>query len=183
MFKGSFPAFRFFFIGATCAILSIAVIYYQSQYYHQEPPFPHQWISKVAQNYPEFVIFRTSTIAGAVLLILGWFTNHFLLKTIALEHSFNIKKYLPEIPLIIGTMGGLLLMGNTATIDTGVMNGNIHTFCASRFFILTIIAQVYNTVICVNLYKKTKALSKANLYMKFFVIFLLILQIIDSSIK
>ena len=33
MFKGSFPAFVFFKVGATIAILSIVIIYWQSQYY------------------------------------------------------------------------------------------------------------------------------------------------------
>jgi hypothetical protein len=122
MFKGAFPASIFYMIGGSCAILSIVVIYWQSQYYHQEPPFPHQWISKVAQHYPEFVVFRTTTISGAVLIILGWMTNHFFLQTFCREHGINLKKYYAQIPLILGIIGGLLLMGNTATIDTGLMN-------------------------------------------------------------
>jgi hypothetical protein len=122
MFKGSFPASVFYFTGASLALASIFVIYWQSQYYEQEPPFPHQWISKVAQHYPEYLVFRMGTITGAALLILGWMTNHFFLETVSREQGINLKKYYPQIPLILGIAGGLLLMGNTATIDTGNMN-------------------------------------------------------------
>ena len=48
MFKGSFSGFLFFQVGATIAIISLFLIYWQSQYYHHEPPFPHRTISKVA---------------------------------------------------------------------------------------------------------------------------------------
>lgn len=95
MFKGSFPAFLFFKTGAGFAVLSLAIIYWQSQIYKQEPVFPHAYISKVAQHYPEFVVFRLSTITGAALIILGWFTNHFVLRTVALESGIDLKKYHP----------------------------------------------------------------------------------------
>lgn len=77
----------------------------------------------------------------------------------------------------------MLLMGNTATIDTGIMDENAHTFFASNFFKVTLLAQILNTVICTLLSKKTKLISTYNLYAKYFVIFLLILQGIDGSIK
>ena len=80
-------------------------------------------------------------------------------------------------------MGGLLLMGNTATIDTGNMNKGLHGFCASRFFIVTFIAQIYNTVICAYLSDKTKSITKTNLYVKYGILALLALQGIDSTIK
>lgn len=83
MFKGSFPAFIFYGVGATCAILSLFGIYYLSQYYHHEPPFPNRTISQVAQHYPEYLIFRLSTITGSVLIVLGWLTNYFFLETIS----------------------------------------------------------------------------------------------------
>lgn len=76
----------------------------------------------MAQHYPEYLFFRTGTITGAALLILGWMTNYFFLQTVSREHGINLKKYYPQIPLILGIAGGLLLMGNTATIDTGTMN-------------------------------------------------------------
>jgi len=137
----------------------------------------------VAQHYPEFVVFRLATIAGAVLISLGWFTNHFFLQTVALESGINLKGYYAEVPLILGLIGCMLLMGNTATIDTGIMDENAHTFFASNFFKVTLLAQILNTVICTLLSKKTKLISTYNLYAKYFVIFLLILQGIDGSIK
>jgi hypothetical protein len=183
MFKGSFSAFLFFSIGAIFAILSLVIIYWQSQYYHQEPPFPQAFISKVAQHYPEFLVFRLSTITGASLIILGWFTNHFVLQTVCREQGINIRKYHAWIPLLIGSMGGMFLMGNTASIDTGYMNGKLHGFCASKFFILTIVAQVYNTVIVADLCKRTTSVSKFNLYLKYFVLFMLAVQAIDTAVK
>ena len=101
----------------------------------------------MAQHYPEFVFFRIATIGGPVLLILGWMTNNFYLRTIGKEHVFRVKKYHPEVASILGIMGALLLMGNTATIDTGKINTKWHTTCATTFFIFTLVAQVYNTII------------------------------------
>lgn len=183
MLKGSFSAPLFFQLGASIAILSLVIIYWQSQYYEQEPPFPHQYISIVAQHYPEFVVFRLSTITGAALLILGWFTNHFVLRTIAVEHGINIRRYHPEVALVLGIMGGLLLTMNTATIDTGHMNKHLHASCASRFFIVTILAQVYNTVVCANLSDLTTAISKRNLYVKYFIMVMLVVQGLYSAAK
>lgn len=34
MFKGAFSAFIFYLVGGVCAIASLLIIYYQSQYYH-----------------------------------------------------------------------------------------------------------------------------------------------------
>lgn len=93
------------------------------------------------------MFFRISTISGSALLALGWLTNHFYLRSIAREKAFNIAKYHPEISMILGLIGSMLLMGSTANIDTGKSNGKWHGFCASNFFIFTILAQIYNTVI------------------------------------
>jgi hypothetical protein len=76
----------------------------------------------VAQHYPEYVAFRLSTVSGAVLILLGWLTNHFMLQTVAVQSGLNLRQYHTEIPLVMGLMGGMFLMGLTATIDTGYMN-------------------------------------------------------------
>ena len=52
MFKGSFAAWLFYAVGGVFALISLVVIYQQSQYYHHEPPFPKRTISQVAQHYP-----------------------------------------------------------------------------------------------------------------------------------
>ena len=80
-------------------------------------------------------------------------------------------------------MGGMLLTINTATIDTGDMNKTLHGFCASRFFIVTFIAQIYNTVVVAWMAKQTIAISKTNLHLKYFVLVLLAVQGIYSSMK
>lgn len=80
-------------------------------------------------------------------------------------------------------MGGLFLTGNTASIDTGFMNTKLHVFCAGKFFIFTILAQIYNTVVCARLSQQTSAISKWNMYLKYFILGMFVLQVIDSLSK
>ena len=92
-------------------------------------------------------MFRISTITGSVLIALGWFTNFFYTKSIALEHSLNVRKYHPEVILIIGLMGSFFLMGSTANIDTGTHNSHWHTHCAGMTFLFTVLAQILNSIL------------------------------------
>lgn len=78
-------------------------------------------------------------------------------------------------------MGSMLLMGSTANIDTGVMDGQWHGACASAFFIFTLIAQLYNTVVGWLIYEKIKTISVNVLYFKVFLIVLLVIQLLISS--
>jgi len=80
-------------------------------------------------------------------------------------------------------MGAMLLMGSTANIDTGIGNGDWHVACASNFFIFTLVAQLYNTIICWIVYSEIKTISKINLYFKSVLIALLVVQLIISSTK
>ena len=77
-------------------------------------------------------------------------------------------------------MGGLLLMVNTATIDTGHMNETLHEWCAASFFIITFFSQVYNTVIVVDIQKRTKAFSQANVYFKYAILAALAVQLVGN---
>ena len=181
MFKGSFPAPLFYYVGAPCAISSLVLIYYISQYLHHDAPFPHRTISQVAQHYPEFLIFRMSTVTGSVLIALGWMTNYFFLKTVCKESGINLSSYHALAPLTAGVSAGCLLMGSTAAIDTGHMNGTFHGICATSFFILTFFAQIYNTVVVALLSQKTKLISVCNLYVKYGILILLALQFIYSA--
>lgn len=176
MFKGSFPASLFFKLCTIIIIPTLFIIYEISQIYGHEPPFPNCWISKCAQHYPEFVFFRFATISGAILAAMGWFTNYFYLKTISRDHAFNIGKYHPEVVVVIGLMGTFLLMGNTATIDTGKMNEKWHETCASTFFIFTLTAQVLNAIMYSVVYANIKTVSYNNILFKYFLIVLLALQ-------
>lgn len=71
-------------------------------------------------------------------------------------------------------------MGSTANIDTGIVNSKWHTFCASRFFIFTLAAQVYNSVIYWIVHCKIGKVNTLNLYFKLFLSFLLLVQLIIS---
>lgn len=113
-------------------------------------------------------------------MVLGWLTNHFYLKSISREAAFRIEKYLPEIPLILGMMGGMLLMGSTANIDTGKRNGKWHTFCASKFFLLTLVALLYNTVLYWIVHSKIGKVNVSNLYFKLALVGALLLQLYIS---
>jgi hypothetical protein len=115
------------------------------------------------------------------MIALGWLTNHFYLKTISKEQVFRIDKYHPEIPMILGMIGAMLLMGSTANIDTGKRDGKWHTFCASKFFIFTLVAQIYNTVVCSIVYSKIKTLSRVNLYCKQGLVGLMLVQLYIST--
>ena len=116
-------------------------------------------------------------------MMLGWFTNYFYLQSIARDHVFNVKQYYPQLNVVLGLIGGMLLMGNTATIDTGKMNEKWHTSCASSFFIFTLTAQVYNAIIYSLVYSKTKAVSYNNLLFKYALIALLVFQLLLSAFQ
>lgn len=79
-------------------------------------------------------------------------------------------------------MGCFLLMGSTATIDTGKMNNDWHVSCASSFFIFTLAAQFLNTIVSWVVYTKIGALNKWVLYFKTFLIGLLVLQLYISTV-
>lgn len=81
--SGAFSAFLFYKVGALCAIASLFIIYQLSQYYKHEGPFPSQDITHTARHYPEFLVFRLSTITGSTFIVLGWLTNYFVLRTLA----------------------------------------------------------------------------------------------------
>ncbi len=63
-------------------------------------------------------------------------------------------------------MGGMLLMGSTANLDTGKRHQGWHTFCASHFFVFTVLALLYNTLLYFVLYCKTTKVSLPNLCFK-----------------
>ena len=71
-------------------------------------------------------------------------------------------------------------MCSTALIDTGKMNGLAHVICASSFFILTLFAQVYNTVVVSRIQGKTQAFSQINLYVKYAIAVAMFFQIIGN---
>lgn len=74
-------------------------------------------------------------------------------------------------------MGTLYLFGSTATIDTGIMNNKLHIHCAGMFFILTIASCLYNTLLCVLVYRATKKISQISISLKVIIAVLLIFQL------
>jgi hypothetical protein len=107
-------------------------------------------------------------------------TNYHLLRTVCLEHGINLKAYHPKVPLTAGVMGGMLLMMSTACIDTGHMFELLHDVCATSFFIVTFFAQIYNTVIVIDIQKKCNAFSQINMYVKYAILGILAVQLAES---
>jgi hypothetical protein len=83
----------------------------------------------------------------------------------------------------MGCTAGMLLMGSTGLIDTGHMNELFHGICATTFFILTFAGQIYNSIVCILLQKKTGALNNYNMYLKYFILVMLVFQLVDSNIN
>jgi hypothetical protein len=162
---------------------SVVSIYYIAISLGHEEPLPHTWISKCAQHYPEYLIFRTATISGAVLMIMSYFINHFVILQRAYEKVFNVRKYHPEIILIFGIMGAVFLTGSTALIDTGKMNEHMHVFCAGNFFAWTLLANFYNGILGVILYRKANMGSLTTVVLKIVMLVALIIQVYLSQTK
>ena len=77
-------------------------------------------------------------------------------------------------------MGGLLLMMSTTFIDTGYMVELPHDVCATSFFIVTFFAQIYNTVIVIDIQKKCNAFSQFNIYFKYALLAILAVQLFEN---
>lgn len=180
MFIGEFAPSLFFKICSYVIIATLFIIYYLSQLLGHEKPFPNCWISDCAGHYPEFVFFRVATISGSVLVMLGWMTNHFYLKSISREAAFRVEVYRPEIAMVMGMIGAMLLMGSTANLDTGKRHPKWHSFCASHFFIFTVGAQIYNTVVYLLVRSKIGKISKENNYFKIILLVLMVVQLLVS---
>lgn len=78
-------------------------------------------------------------------------------------------------------MGGLFLIVSTMAIDTGRTFDNLHNWCASSFFIFTILACLYNTFICYVLYSKTDRISKISMYTKLAFVFAFLIQFVIGT--
>jgi hypothetical protein len=91
MFPGTFSPSIFFKASYFTVMGTLVAIYYISQYYQHEDPFPHCWISGCAGHYPEYILFRIATITGSAFFFLGWMTNLFYLKSVAREKVFRLE--------------------------------------------------------------------------------------------
>ena len=93
-------------------------------------------------------------------MILSYFLNHFYIRSVCYENMIHINKYKPKVTLFLGTLGIFGLFVSTATIDTGKMNTQLHVLCAGLFFLLTIMACVYNSFIYLMIYLHHKRVIK-----------------------
>ena len=181
MFLGQFQANFIPMVSFVMGVGSILACYFISQYYHHEKPFPDTWISATADHYPEFIVFRVGTIAGAVLMALSHMICYFWVLTLGYENVFDIGRYRPQIGAIMGVGGALFLMGNTSTLDTGKHNTNWHVFCAVNAFLWSILACWYHSYISFILYTKTGSVGMRSTAVKIILSVLILIQIILDS--
>ena len=100
-------------------------------------------------------------------MILAGFINHFWLIQLSHESAYNLRKFRPEIVVVLSTSAICFLFGSAATIDTGIMNKHIHTTCASFFFRLMILSQLYNTFISWKVYANCSGkMSEISMFLK-----------------
>lgn len=162
-FKASFiPYFTAVVTGMAVLVCEILAVYLG-----HDKPFPAATISMTAGHYPEYVIFRISMQCSATLIIMTWFLHYFWMRT-KVPHA---GRYLPEVFLVCGTLGAIGLMGASATIDTGVYKNKIHVICAVVFFLMTIWACIYNTLICLVIWRTKGTMSQLNVTLKTIVSF------------
>ena len=74
-------------------------------------------------------------------------------------------------------IGAMFLMGSTANIDTGRTHPKWHGHCAVSFFVFTVLALIYNTVIYYIVRSKIGIISQGNLYFKLILLVLTVIQV------
>jgi hypothetical protein len=94
----------------------------------------------------------------------------------------NIRKYRPGLGTVLGIAGGMFLMGTSATIDTGKMDGQLHSLCSSCFFTFTIISVWYHNVISLILYMGYNIGELVSVVAKSILSLLLIIQVYLESL-
>lgn len=162
MSLGKFKASHIPNITAVVAGVAILLCEIIAVHYGHEKPFPRATISMTAGHYPEYVIFRIAIQCSSTLLIMTWFLHYFWLRT-KVAHA---GRYLPEIFLFLGTIGAIGLMAASATIDTGVYKNHIHVICAVVFFLGTIWACIFDTLICLVIWRTKQTISQLNVTLK-----------------
>ena len=115
-------------------------------------------------------------------MVLASFVNYFWLKTLSYLSVYNLGKYSPGTSVVLSTGALFFLFGSTATIDTGIMNNDWHTFCASTFFVLMIISQFWNTFVSWKMYSNNNnqtswKMSRASMIIKIVMCALYALQL------
>lgn len=75
-------------------------------------------------------------------------------------------------------MGGMMLMGSTANINTGRRHPQWHIFCATRFFIFTVLALIYNSILYCIIYIKIRTISLINLKCKLALLTAMLVQLL-----
>lgn len=160
---GGFSASAIPYFTAAAVGLAIVVCEVLAVRYGQEKPFPRATISATADHYPSYLVFRIATECGATLLIMTWILNYFML------HSRCSKagRFLPQLSVLLGCAGAVALMGSTATLDTGKHNTKWHVRCASSFFLLSIMACLYNTLVCCLIQRISNCFSRGSMIVRY----------------
>ncbi len=107
------------FVMDVLCVVSLAEVWANERiayYLHHDPAFPGTYISKSAQNYPEFLLFRAVMIAGPTIMALNWLSH--LIWAVRTTPGLETR-VAHSIVAALGVIASLFLMVSTAAIDTG----------------------------------------------------------------
>lgn len=78
--------------------------------------------------------------------------SYFWVLQTAYDSVYNVRKLYPGFGTVLGIAGSMFLTASTALLDTGEHSTRWHVFCATTFFILTILSVWYHTCVSLVLY-------------------------------
>lgn len=163
MLAGKAPAILVLLVTGVLAPVTILSCYAFAVYYGHVEPWPHTDISHCAVHAPEKFIFRIGMIPTCCGIALIWyFTSRWVSALRAKVFGVTQTRWdmfsVGNVTAIMGAVGAALLIVASAVLesDASALWG-LHSFCASTFFALSIIAQ---SAVTIELYLLSSALSK-----------------------
>ncbi|EAS00856.3 Frag1/DRAM/Sfk1 family protein (macronuclear) [Tetrahymena thermophila SB210] len=118
-------------------ILTCLFTYIMAISKHEEEPFPYCTITATASHFPQSVVFRLNMLFISGVTLFFWFVIYSWLNFIS--KKYQCGKVSAKLFQLAG-LGSFFFAMAVATIDTGKMNQNLHTFVALTFFIIWIAA-------------------------------------------
>eukprot|EP00761_Pharyngomonas_kirbyi_P011459 gb/GECH01011484.1/.p1 GENE.gb/GECH01011484.1/~~gb/GECH01011484.1/.p1 ORF type:complete len:371 (+),score=71.34 gb/GECH01011484.1/:1-1113(+) len=127
------------------AIITIGVCYVLATSAGHTPPFPHTDITHCARYAPESFIFRIGMLPSSTGMILLWFLAGSWINYVAPHDHMSTPGR--QLECILGYIASCCLIISSSVLESnGTTAWPIHVFCASSFFVLSIVAQSIVTV-------------------------------------
>lgn len=147
-----FPAKLVPLVSCVIAASTIGICYFLATSAGHTPPFPHTDITHCALYAPERFIFRVGMLTASTFMMLLWYLMGAWTSFVApSRHDINPGLQLES---ILGYIASWCLIISSAVLESdGTTMWPLHVFCASSFFILSIVAQVIVTVKVIAAYR------------------------------